>query len=94
MTANYTPEISDWKQVTLKALDDSNVTVEYQQGFGKASTKGGKFDIKKHLKKQYDDWGYELVDEDEELEQDSMQEGQDMIETIPMADVFAIKNMS
>jgi hypothetical protein len=94
LTANYTPEISDWKQVILKALDGSNITIEYVQGFGKATTKGGKFDIKKHRKKQYDEWGYEIVDEEEEDDDDNMQDDQDMIETIPIANVFSMKNMS
>lgn len=78
--------------MVLKALDDTNATFKYLPGFGKATTKGGKFDIKKHRKKQYDEWGNELLDE--ELEDDIIQDDQVMVESIPIVDVFAIKTMA
>lgn len=103
LTANYTPEISDWKQVILKELDLPNTaTFEFVQGFGKTSTKGGKFDIKKHQKKRYDDWYQEEYDQFEQAEEEQEEEAdlvnedeqeQDVF-TVSVHDVFAMKSMS
>ncbi|CEP17334.1 hypothetical protein [Parasitella parasitica] len=107
LTANYTPEISAWKQVILKEMNLPNtITFEYIQGFGKTSTKGGKFDIKKHQKKRHDGWyqdeydqtGDQLQDQEEEegeeadLVNEDEQE-QDLV-TINIDDIYDIKNMS
>ncbi|RCH78901.1 hypothetical protein CU098_002232, partial [Rhizopus stolonifer] len=41
LTANYTPEISEWKQVILKELHlPSSITVEFMPGFHHVNTKG------------------------------------------------------
>lgn len=105
MTANYTPEISDWKQVILKAMDLPNtITFVYASGFGKTSTKGGKFDIKKHQKKRYDDYyDYEMEQQEQEQEHEEQDDDMDLINedeqeqdevTISVHDVYALKNMS
>lgn len=90
LTAAYTPEISDWKEVYLRNLNkaDDTVTFEYLPGFGKASTKGGKFDFKK--KKNYNDYYYneEQYQEEEEEEQEEKEI------TISCSDVFAMRIMS
>lgn len=100
LTANYTPEISDWKQVILKAMDLPNtITFVYVSGFGKASTKGGKFDIKKHQKKRHDDYYYDYEEEQEEEQEDDMdlinedEQEQDEV-TMAVHDVYSVKNMS
>ncbi|KAI9357152.1 hypothetical protein BD770DRAFT_410930 [Pilaira anomala] len=89
LTSTYTPEISDWKQVILKELDLANntVTFEFLPGFGKATTKGGKFDIKKNRKKKYDDW-YEQEEEEEEEEE---QEEKEVV--FATTDIFAMRCM-
>ncbi|KAF1802192.1 hypothetical protein FB192DRAFT_1104623 [Mucor lusitanicus] len=99
LTANYTPEISDWKQVILKAMDLPNtITFVYAPGFGKTSTRGGKFDIKKHQKKRYDDYyGYEEEQEEEqENDMDLINEDEQEQDEVTMAvhDVYSVKNMS
>lgn len=92
MTANYTPEISDWKQVILEGIDGDQVTFEFLPGFGKANQKGGKFDNKKHSKKNYhDDWyGGDAEEEQEEEEQ----EEEENEVTFQLTDIFAVRNMS
>lgn len=67
---------------------DDTVTFEYLPGFGKASTKGGKFDFKK--KKNYNDYYYneEQYQEEEEEEQEEKEI------TISCSDVFAMRIMS
>ncbi|KAI7888591.1 uncharacterized protein EV154DRAFT_517154 [Mucor mucedo] len=87
LTAAYTPEISDWKQVILKDINSEagQVTFEFLPGFGKATTKGGKFENKK--KKRYDDW-YEEVEEEEEEEEEEREA------TFEMTDIFAMRNMA
>ncbi|GAN02528.1 hypothetical protein MAM1_0023c01972 [Mucor ambiguus] len=102
LTANYTPEISDWKQVILKAMDLPNtITFVYVPGFGKTSTKGGKFDIKKHQKKRYDD--YYDYEEEQQQEQEEQEDDMDLVNedeqeqdevTMSVQDVYAVKNMS
>ncbi|KAK4515277.1 ATP-binding cassette, regulator of translational elongation [Mucor velutinosus] len=101
LTANYTPEISDWKQVILTSIDLPNtITFVYVYGFGKTSTKGGKFDIKKHQKKRYDDYHeYEVEPQEHEEQGDELdlinedEQEQDEV-TVSVQDVFAMKNMS
>ena len=66
------------------------MTFEYLPGFGKATTKGGKFDIKKK-KKRYDDWYQEEYDEEEE-EEEEVEEAS--WATFAVSDIFALRNMS
>lgn len=86
LTAAYTPEISEWKQVILKEInaDAGQVRFEFLPGFGKATTKGGKFDNKK--KKRYDDWYEEEEEEEDEEEEREV--------TFEMTDIFAMRNMA
>ncbi|KAG1469668.1 hypothetical protein G6F56_003127 [Rhizopus delemar] len=64
LTATYTPEVSDWKEVILEEIiiENQSVVVKFLQGFSKASTKGGKFE----LKKKRDDYYYEMEEEEPE----------------------------
>ncbi|KAL7316592.1 hypothetical protein PS15m_005674 [Mucor circinelloides] len=97
LTANYTPDISDWKQVILKAMDLPNtITFVYVSGFGKTSTKGGKFDIKKHQRKRYDEYYDQEVELEQEDEMDLVNEDEQEQEqvTVSIQDVYAMKNMS
>ena len=97
LTANYTPDISDWKQVILKAMDLPNtITFVYVSGFGKTSTKGGKFDIKKHQRKRYDEYYDQEVEQEQEDEMDLVNEDEQEQEqvTVSIQDVYAMKNMS
>ncbi|KAG1172925.1 hypothetical protein G6F70_008263 [Rhizopus microsporus] len=82
LTANYTPEISDWKEATLKELciSDKSLVVELLQGFTKASTKGGKFELKN---KRHED---ENDEEEEEEEEDRMI-------TLMWSDIFDIRKL-
>ncbi|KAI8644268.1 hypothetical protein BD408DRAFT_413589 [Parasitella parasitica] len=103
LTATYTPEISAWKQVILKEINLPNtITFQYIEGFGKTSTRGGKFDIKKHQKKRFDNWYQDEYDEtedqiqDEEEDTDLVNEDeqeQDLV-TVNIHDIYDIKNMS
>ncbi|KAI9472465.1 MAG: hypothetical protein EXX96DRAFT_584232 [Benjaminiella poitrasii] len=90
LTANYTPEISDWKQVILKEIDlPSTITIEYKEGFRKESTKGGKFDINRKKRDDDDEYYYE-----EQIEEEEEKEEEDHIVTFNVTDIFAVKNMS
>ncbi|KAI8988527.1 hypothetical protein BDF20DRAFT_833370 [Mycotypha africana] len=93
LTANYTPEISDWKQVILKELNNGIVTFEYIAGFKKESIKGGKFDIYKHRKRFVDDEGIEIdqVDNNEDEEED---EEEETVATFAIHDIFDMRNMT
>lgn len=89
LTASYTPEISEWKQAKLLQLNlPESIEIEYKPGFGKASTKGGKFDNRKYQKRAYNDW-YDDQEEEEENEEE-----EERIVTIATSDIFAVKNMS
>lgn len=90
LTANYTPEISEWKQVVLLELNlPESVTIEYKKGFGKASTKGGKFDNKKHQKRYYEEY-----EQEGELNEEEEEEEEERVVTLATTDIFAVKNMS
>lgn len=82
----------------------NTITFVYASGFGKTSTKGGKFDIKKHQKKRYDDYyDYEMEQQEQEQEHEEQDDDMDLINedeqeqdevTISVHDVYALKNMS
>ncbi|KAG1408761.1 hypothetical protein G6F58_009447 [Rhizopus delemar] len=71
LTAFYTPEISDWKHVVLKELylAECCMAIEYIDGFSKASTKGGKFELRR--KRNYEE-EWEEEEEEEEEEKDDL----------------------
>ncbi|CEG69931.1 hypothetical protein RMATCC62417_05917 [Rhizopus microsporus] len=82
LTANYTPEISDWKEATLKELriSDKSLVIELLQGFTKASTKGGKFELKN---KRHEDENDEEEEEEEE----------DRLITLMWSDIFDFRKL-
>ncbi|KAI8881453.1 hypothetical protein K501DRAFT_334704 [Backusella circina FSU 941] len=102
LTSTYTPEISGWKHVLLKQIDPQaeTVVVEFEKGFGKASTKGGKFDIRK--KKKRNNWyrgrryaNYEDEDEEEvEEEQTDEQDKEEEPATVLMMNIFEMRKLN
>ncbi|GAA5795694.1 hypothetical protein EDC94DRAFT_690666 [Helicostylum pulchrum] len=94
LTSTYTPEISDWKHVILKQIDTENgqVKFEFLPGYGKATTKGGKFDNKKN-RKRYDDWydQQQQHDDDDEEEEEEEEENE---ATFEMTDIFEMRIIS
>jgi hypothetical protein len=79
----------------LKALDGSQVTFEFLPGFGKATTKGGKFDNKRHRKRHYDDENDWYEDPEEQaIEEEEEEEEEELEATFEITDIFAIRNMS
>ncbi|KAI8377159.1 hypothetical protein EDC96DRAFT_494700 [Choanephora cucurbitarum] len=89
LTANYSPEISEWKQVVLRELNlPETVTVEFKQGFYHNQTKGGKFDNKAHERRDYDDYFYQQEEEDE------VEDEEERIVTLSLDNIFAVKKMS
>ncbi|KAG2232921.1 hypothetical protein INT48_006175 [Thamnidium elegans] len=90
LTSSYTPEISDWKHVILKQIDTENgqVKFEFLPGYGKATTKGGKFDNKKN-RKRYDDWYDQRQQQQDEEEEEEENEA-----TFEMTDIFEMRIIS
>ncbi|KAI9269857.1 hypothetical protein BY458DRAFT_555984 [Sporodiniella umbellata] len=88
LTNNYTPEISDWKEATLVSLvlAEETLSVEFLPGFAKASTKGGKFDLKK---KRYDENSYYY----EEIEEEEEEEEEDRSAVFLFTDIFDIRQL-
>lgn len=56
LSATYTPEISDWREVVVKDIDivDGTITVEHLGLTDKALREGGRFELDAH--NQDDDW--------------------------------------
>jgi hypothetical protein len=91
----------------LKQIDSQTeaVVVEFEKGFGKASTKGGKFDIRKkkkrnnwHRGRRYVDYDQEEQEEQDEEEQTDEQdkeeeEEEDMTATYLMSNIFEMRKL-
>lgn len=86
----------------LKQIDSQAeaVVVEFEKGFGKASTKGGKFDIRKkkkrnnwHRGRRYVDYEQEEQDEEEQTDEQDKEEEEDMTATYLMSNVFEMRKL-